>query len=65
MKKLTRQLWEKLDAQYEKTPTLAESYRPSGEHYLLLAILNEFGYYPNDRAETINLAEVLLANGYE
>ena len=65
MKKLTRLQWEKLDAQYSVTPGLGDGFMPSGEHYILVSCLNEFGYHPNSREEAMNMAEELLANGYE
>jgi hypothetical protein len=64
-KKLKRSQWERLDIQYARTPSLGDSMAASGEHYLLVALLNEFGYYPHSREETMELAEELLANGWE
>jgi hypothetical protein len=62
--KLTREQWDDLDIQWSKTPPLYESNSASGEHYVLIALLNSFGYYPNSREEAMDLAEELLSNGY-
>ncbi len=62
---LTRHQWEKLDTQYQNTPHVSDSFSASGEHYVLNMILNEFGYYPNNRNELMKLAEELLAKGYK
>ncbi len=63
-RKLTRDQWDELDIQYSRTPPLYESNSASGEHYILIALLNSFGYYPNSREEAMDLAEELLSNGY-
>ena len=64
-RKLTREQWEKLDIQYSNTPGLFDVFSASGEHYILVALLNKFGYHPHSREEAIELAQELLSNGYE
>ena len=63
--KLTREQWEQLDIQFGRTPGLNDSFSASGEHYVLVALLNRFGYYPHSREAAIRLAQELLINGYE
>lgn len=63
-RKLTRDEWEALDIQYTRTPGLNESFSASGEHYILIALLNSFGFHPNSREEALELAEELLSNGF-
>lgn len=63
--KLTREEWDALDIQFSITPGLSDVGSASGEHYVLIAILNKFGYYPHSREEAMKLAEELLLNGYE
>jgi len=63
--KLTREQWEALDIQYSNTPGLFDVFSASGEHYILVALLNKFGYHPHSREEAIELAQELLSNGYE
>ncbi|OGO74604.1 MAG: hypothetical protein COS37_06215 [Anaerolineae bacterium CG03_land_8_20_14_0_80_58_20] len=64
-KKLARQQWEALDIQFSRTPGLADSFSASGEHYILVSLLNQFGYHPTSREEAIKLAERLLSNGWD
>lgn len=64
MRKLTRAEWEELDIQWQNTPGLADGFSASGQHYVLVAILNRFGFYPQGREEAMNIAEELLANGW-
>ena len=64
MKKLTKEQWGMLDVQYDRTPPLTDSFSTSGEHYILIHLLNKFEYYPHSRKEAMELAERLLANGY-
>ncbi len=64
MKKLTQEQWCMLDVQYDKTPPLTDSFSASGEHYILIHLLNKFGFYPHSREEAMDLTERLLANGY-
>lgn len=65
LRKLTYDEWVKLDVQYSRTPGLSNGWSNSGEHYLLVSILNELGFYPHSREEAMELAERLLFNGYE
>ena len=64
-KKLTRPQWEALDIQFSRTPGLADSFSASGEHYILISLLNKFGYHPTSREQAIKLAERLLSNGWD
>jgi hypothetical protein len=63
--KLTREQWEMLDVQYANTPPLEESFSASGEHYILINLLNRFGFYPHSREEAMELTEELLSNGWQ
>ena len=65
MEKLTRQQWEELNAQYQHTPGCGE-FVVSGEHYILMSVLNKLGHRPaGDCLSIIECAEELLANGYQ
>ena len=48
-RKLTRDEWERLNAQYERTPDPDEGSSASGEHYMLNFILNKLGFHPMSR----------------
>jgi hypothetical protein len=63
MKQLTQDEYYKLDSQFSVTPGPNEC-SVSGEHYILMAVLNELGYHPHSRDEACRLAERLLSNGY-
>jgi len=63
-RKLTRQQWDQLNDQFQRTPDPDEGSSASGEHYMLNFILNKLGYYPNSRREAIKIAERLLSNGW-
>ena len=63
MDKLTRDQYDELQTQYERTPGIGEA-MITGEHYILMAILNRFGYRPQGREAALELAERLLSNGY-
>jgi len=65
MKKLTYDEWVKLDVQYTNTPALSDGWSATGEHYLLISVLNELGYHPHSREEAMETAERLLLNGYK
>lgn len=62
--KLTRLQWERLNDQLQRTPDPDEGSPASGEHYMLVAILNQLGFHPTSRREAIKLAERLLSNGW-
>jgi len=64
MNKLTKSEWEQLDIQFSITPDLT-SFSASGEHYILVALLNKLGYYPHTRTEAMSLTQELLSNGYQ
>jgi len=65
LKKLTQQQYFELQDQFDRTPGLQDGVLASGEHYLLVALLNQFGYHPRTRQEALELAQELLANGYD
>jgi hypothetical protein len=65
LKRLTEQEYFDLQDQFDRTPGLYDGTMASGEHYQLVALLNSFGYRPRSRQEAIELAQELLANGYD
>ena len=58
--KLTRAQWDELQAQFERTPALGDTWAPSGEHYVLVALLNRWNLFPKTAAEALELAAFLL-----
>jgi hypothetical protein len=65
LKRLTEEQYFALQDQFDRTPGLHDGILASGEHYLLVALLNKFGYRPHSRREAIEIAQELLANGYD
>jgi hypothetical protein len=63
--KLSRAQWEQLEAQLDQTPELNDMAAEPGEHWNLIALLNEFGYYPHSREEAIRIAQKLIDEGYQ
>jgi hypothetical protein len=63
--KLTRTQYIDLDNQYARTPSLSDSFMPSGEHYILMGMLNSWGFYPHSREESMDLAQELLSRGWK
>jgi len=63
-RKLTREQWDRLNDQFQRTPDPDEGSSASGEHYMLNFILNKLGYHPMSRREAIKIAERLLSNGW-
>ena len=60
MNRLKRWQWEQLDAQLAATPDPATAPPgPGGQHWILTALLNEFGYHPVDRYDAYRLATKL------
>ena len=57
---LTEKERDELSTQFDKTPNPTESFAPSGEHYILTAILNKLGYHPHSREEAWKLSNELL-----
>lgn len=57
---LTRAQWDQLQAQFERTPALGDTWAPSGEHYVLVALLNRWNLFPKTAEEALELAEFLL-----
>ncbi len=64
-KKLTREQWIDLDNQFARTPGLGDSFSASGEHYILVGMLNTLGYYPHSREEALEIASQLLTQGWK
>jgi hypothetical protein len=62
--KLRREQWVALDIQLSVTPSRGEMSMASGEHYILISLLNKFGYYPRSCEAAMDLAEELLSNGH-
>lgn len=62
--RLTRDQRFQLDAQFEKTPALGDGFMPSGEHFILISLLNSFGIRPNGREEAMDIAASLLPAGW-
>lgn len=65
MKKLSRDDYFDLQEQYDRTPSLEDGYLPSGEHYILVALLGRLGYRITSSREALKLAEKLLSIGYD
>lgn len=65
LRKLSRDEWEELDTQYQRTSSLGDSVSASGEHYILVALLNRLGFFPHSREEAMQIAEELLSNGWD
>lgn len=63
--KLTRQQYQKLDKLFEQTEITSSDFSAGGLHYDLIAILNDFGFYPENSYAAIELAEELLSIGYD
>ena len=63
--KLSEQQYFELQDQFDRTPGLSDGTLASGEHYFLVALLNRFGYHPQSRGEALEIAQELLANGYD
>lgn len=62
---LSRSQYEQLDCQYANTPSLDDGFSASGEHYILVHLLNEFGYHPHSREEAFEITEKLLTEGWQ
>jgi len=64
-KKLTRYQWHELDEQLSRTPAEPGAEGEPGQHFQLIALLNQFGFHPNSKWEAMKLAEDLLNAGWE
>lgn len=53
-----------LNPLYHNTPPLSDGNSPSGEHYILFQLLNQFGFHPNTREQAMELAKELLVEGW-
>lgn len=60
MSKLTKQQYDELVEQFDRLPDISTSYSNSGEHYILMGMLNKIGFYPGSREEAVKTAERLL-----
>lgn len=60
---LTREQWEELNAQFERTPPPAIN-SETGEHLRLISVLNSLGRNPQTRAEAVEVATQLLEMGW-
>ena len=58
--KLTESQRAQLDCQFQQTPALDDHDAPHGQHMVLIALLNSFGFNPRGREEAMELAESLL-----
>ena len=58
--KLTDSMWAELQAQYDRTPAIGDGFSASGEHYMLIALLNRWNLFPDSREAALELAEMLL-----
>ena len=63
MRQLTMSEWERLACQLEHTPPLSD-HSGSGQHMVLVSVLNQLGFNPRGKAEAMELAEELVAAGY-
>lgn len=64
MKQLNRSQWEQLYCQWEQTLPLDNHFAATGEHWILISILNSFGLNPRSREDAMDLAEELISYGY-
>lgn len=64
MRQLTQSEWQQLYCQWQITPPLHEMIYGSGEHYMLLNLLNRLGFNPRSREEVMEMADELVAMGY-
>ncbi len=60
-KPLTRDQYNRLEEQYQRTPGPNEGDAASAEHYALVKILRELGYSSHSRADALEIAGGLLA----
>jgi len=65
MRQLTADEFYQLQAQFEKTPAPGDSWGASGEHFILVMMLNNMGFTNfSGKWGALKLAERLLCNGY-
>ena len=67
LRQLTEQEYFDLQAQYDKTPSLSDSFGASGHHMILRMMLRNMGYSVKEsrRGAEIDLADQLLSMGYK
>lgn len=65
LRKLNEQEYFELQTQFEKTPPPSESFGASGEHYILVALLNRMGFRQTDKWQALKLTEKLLSKGWK
>lgn len=63
--KLTRQQYNNLNKLFEQIDMTSSDFSAGRLHYDLIALLNDFGFYPENSYAAIELAEELLSTGYE
>lgn len=63
--KLTRTQFMRLQKLFEQIDITSSDFSAGGLHYDLIALLNDFGFYPENSYAAIELAEELLSTGYE
>jgi hypothetical protein len=64
-KKLNRDQWYQLDELMSRTPAELGAEGELGQHFVLIALLNKFGFAPNSKHAAMKLAEELLSQGWE
>ena len=62
--RLTKWQYDELNAQYANTPSIAEGTGEGGQHWILMNLLNRFGFVPNSRDDAIQITDELLAEGW-
>lgn len=63
--KLTRMQFMTLQKLFEQIEMTSSDFSARGLHYDLIALLNDFGFYPVNSYAAIELAEELLSIGYD
>lgn len=58
-RKLTRDEWYQLDDQMSRTPEEPGGQGEPGQHFILIALLNKFGFAPNSKWAAMKLAQQL------
>lgn len=66
LKRLSADAWKQVYNQLEITPSpFNAQHSGTGQHAVLISLLNRLGYNPRSREDAIDLAEELIALGYE
>lgn len=61
MNSLTRPQYRKLHKLFDSIQLTSSDFSAGGQHYDLVALLNDFGFSPYNSYDAIHLAEELLA----